>query len=222
MSTIRVWDLPTRLFHWGLVLLVVGMVITANIGGQAMVWHFRMGYTILSLLLFRLVWGFVGGYWSRFSQFVYSPSAVLRYIRGESSPRHQVGHNPLGAGSVFALLFILLAQVGTGLFSDDDIAFSGPLTSLVTNATVKSATFFHKEVIKVVLILLVVLHIAAIVYYRKKKGTDLVTPMIKGDKQVSEALPASIDTAGSRLGALVVFGLCALIVRWLIGLGGAL
>ena len=220
MSTIRVWDLPTRLFHWSLVLLVIGMVITGNIGGQAMVWHFRMGYTILSLLLFRLVWGFVGGYWSRFVQFLYSPSTVLRYLKGQSVPSHSVGHNPLGAGSVFALLFILLAQVSTGLFSDDDIAFSGPLTPLVANATVKAATFFHKEVIKVVLILLVVLHIAAIVYYRKKKGTDLVTPMIKGDKQVSEALPSSKDTAASRLGALVIFGLCALIVRWIIGLGG--
>jgi cytochrome b len=222
MSTIRVWDLPTRLFHWSLVILVVGMIVTGNIGGQAMVWHFRMGYAILTLLLFRLVWGFVGGYWSRFAQFIYSPSTVLRYLRGQSEPSHHVGHNPLGSGSVFALLLILLAQVSTGLFSDDDIAFSGPLTTLVTNATVKTATFLHKEVFKLVLILLVVLHLGAIVYYRKKKGTDLVTPMIKGDKQVKADLPSSRDTTVSRIGALALFALCALTVRWIIGLGGTL
>lgn len=221
MNTIRVWDLPTRLFHWCLVALVIGMVVTANLGGNAMVWHFRMGYTILTLVLFRLVWGFVGGYWSRFAQFLYSPTTVLRYIKGHSEPSHHVGHNPLGSGSVFALLLLLLAQISTGLFSDDDIAFAGPLTALVANSTVQTLTFLHKEVIKVVLIVLVLLHIGAIVYYRKKKGTDLITPMIKGDKMVSDVLPSSKDTASTRLGALLVLLACAGAVRWLIGLGGA-
>src|SRR6186713_57701 len=106
---IRVWDLPTRAFHWLLVVLVTFSVVTAYIGGNAMVWHMRSGFAIFTLLAFRLIWGFVGGHWSRFRAFVYAPSTSLRYLRGESLPHehHQVGHNPLGAGSVFALLAIL-------------------------------------------------------------------------------------------------------------------
>lgn len=220
MATVRVWDLPTRLFHWSLVVLVLGMVITANVGGQAMVWHFRMGYSILTLLLFRLVWGLIGGYWSQFRHFIYSPATIIRYIKGQSEPAHHVGHNPLGSGSVFALLLLLLAQVSSGLFSDDDIAFAGPLTPLVSSATVQTLTFLHKEVIKVVLILLVFLHIGAIVYYRKKKSINLITPMITGDKVLAEAMPSAKDTATTRLTALLVLLVCAGVVRWIVGWGG--
>ena len=139
MHTVRVWDLPTRLFHWALVVCVIGQIITANVGGNWMNWHLRLGYTVLTLLLFRLVWGFVGGHWSRFSSFLYAPSTVLNYLRGQARPEHRVGHNPLGAFSVFALLAILLLQVGSGLFSDDEIAFTGPLVSLVSGEAVSLA-----------------------------------------------------------------------------------
>ena len=81
MHTIRVWDLPTRLFHWALAACVVGLVVTANVGGNWMTWHGRLGYTVLSLLLFRIVWGFIGGHWSRFGSFAYGPSSVLAYLR---------------------------------------------------------------------------------------------------------------------------------------------
>jgi cytochrome b len=221
MVTVRVWDMPTRLFHWCLVVLVVALVVTGNIGGNAMAWHFRAGYAVLTLLLFRLVWGFIGGYWSRFVNFIRGPSVILNYLKGQGAPEHSVGHNPVGAGSVLAMLTFLLAQVGSGLMSDDDISFAGPLTSLVSNATVQAATFYHKEIGKVVLIVLVVLHVAAIVYYRKKKKTDLITPMIKGDKFVATAapLPSSVDTGKTRLLALVVLALCALVVRAVVNLG---
>src|ERR1035437_10986618 len=118
---IRGWDLPPRLFHWALVLCFAASIVTGTIGGSAMAWHFRSGCLVLSLLLFRLVWGFIGGRWSRFASFVHRPATVLAYIRGQGLPDHSVGHNPLGAGSVLALLSFLLLQVASGSFSDDEI-----------------------------------------------------------------------------------------------------
>ncbi|MGM9428427.1 cytochrome b/b6 domain-containing protein [Hydrogenophaga sp. MI9] len=219
MHTVRVWDLPTRLFHWALVACVVGLVITANVGGPWMDWHGRLGLTVLSLLLFRIVWGFVGGHWSRFRSFLYGPSTVFAYLRGEARPEHRVGHNPLGMLSVLALLSILLLQVGTGLFSDDEIAFTGPLASLVSGDTVSLATKYHKSVGKLLVLLLVVLHLAAIVFYRLVKKDNLIRPMVLGDKQVDVPLPSAADSAGSRLLALVVWALCAVAVYGLAGLG---
>ena len=127
LHKVRVWDLPTRGFHWALVACVIGLAITGTVGGNAMVWHFRFGYTVLALLLFRIVWGLVGGRWSRFGAFIYAPQSVINYLKGRGKPEHGVGHSPIGAGSVFAMLGFLVAQVGTGLLSDDEIAFAGPL-----------------------------------------------------------------------------------------------
>lgn len=219
--TIRVWDLPTRTFHWLLALAMVGLVITGNIGGNAMVWHFRFGYAVLTLLLFRLVWGVVGGYWSRFVQFIYAPSTVINYLKGRGRPEHGVGHNPLGAFSVFGLLAFLLAQVGSGLFSDDEIAFAGPLTRFVSGEWVSQLTWYHKEVGKSVIIALVVLHVAAILFYLFKKKENLVRPMVLGDKLVARGadLPSSKDTFSTRVAALVVFAICAALVYGLASLG---
>ncbi|MFW5333206.1 cytochrome b/b6 domain-containing protein [Hydrogenophaga sp. ZJX-1] len=219
MHTVRVWDLPTRLFHWALVVCVIGQIVTANVGGNWMNWHLRLGYTVLTLLLFRLVWGFVGGHWSRFSSFLYGPTTVLNYLRGHARPEHRVGHNPLGAFSVFGLLIILLLQVGSGLFSDDEIAFTGPLVSLVSGEAVGLATSYHKNIGKFILIGLVALHLLAIVFYRIAKKEVLVRPMIVGDKHVPTAVPSARDSTQSRLLALGVLCLCALAVYRLVGLG---
>ena len=221
MHTVRVWDLPTRLFHWLLALCVIGMVITANVGGNAMPWHFRLGYAIATLLLFRVVWGFVGGRWSRFGSFIYSPATLLRHLRGQTPASLATGHSPTGALSVFALLAVLMAQVGSGMFSDDDIAFSGPLVSLVSEHTVGLATNYHKEIGKFIVIALVVLHLLAIAYYKWVKKTDLVRPMLHGDKTLSEAVPPSRDGWGNRLTALVVLLLCAGMVNRIIALGAS-
>ena len=218
--TTRVWDLPTRIFHWGLVTLVMGLVATGLIGGNAMVWHMRFGFAVLSLLLFRVVWGLIGGRWSRFASFIYAPRTVLAYLKGAGKPEHSVGHNPLGAGSVFAMLLFLLAQVGSGLVSDDDIATSGPLSKFVSNAIVSSATSYHKNVGKYVLLMLVVLHIAAIIFYLMKKRENLITPMIHGDKLLEHPLPASRDDASSRALAAVVFAVCAGLVAIGVKLAG--
>jgi cytochrome b len=215
---IRVWDLPTRLFHWALVAAVIGLAITGPIGGNAMVWHFRFGYSVLTLLLFRIVWGLVGGRWSRFGAFIYSPASVINYLKGKGKPEHGIGHNPIGAGSVFAMLGFLLAQVGTGLLSDDEIAFAGPLTRFVSNATVGLATDYHKNIGKWILLALVVVHIAAIAFYLWRKH-NLVGAMLHGDKELVTAVPASRDDTASRLLALGVLLVCAAGVYWISSLG---
>ena len=218
---VRVWDLPTRLFHWLLVLCVVALVITGYVGGGAMEWHARIGYAVLALLLFRIVWGFIGGRWSRFASFLYAPGSVKAYLAGRSHPDHLVGHNPLGAASVFAMLLVLLAQVATGLVGDDEISFTGPLNRFVSTSKGLAATWYHKQVGQWLLIALVVLHIAAIVWYRVKKRQDLVRPMIVGDKEVGHQTAAARDDLASRGMALVVLALAAGAVAWLVSLPGS-
>lgn len=220
MHAIRVWDLPTRLFHWALAACVVGLVVSASVGGNWMNWHLRLGYTVLTLLLFRVVWGFIGGHWSRFSSFLFGPGALIAYLQGRSEPAHRVGHTPLGALSVFALLAVLLLQVGSGLISDDEIAFFGPLVSFVSGDTVRSATSYHKNIGKYLILGLVGLHLVAITFYKVVKKQGLVQPMLLGDKLVNEQVPAAKDTLGSRLLALAVLVCCGLAVNWVVGLGG--
>jgi cytochrome b len=218
--TTRVWDLPTRIFHWALLVCIVGLFITVNLGGGWMPWHFRLGYAVFTLLLFRIVWGLVGGRWSRFASFIYAPSTVVAYFKGRGKPEHSVGHNPMGAGSVFALLGFLALQVASGLFSDDDVAFQGPLAKFISNARISTLTWYHKEVGSKVLVALIVLHIAAIVFYLYKKKENLIRPMIDGDKQLAMPVQPSRDDAASRAVAAVVLAGCAAAVWWVVKLGG--
>jgi len=213
LHKVRVWDLPTRFFHWALVACVIGLAITGTVGGNAMVWHFRFGYTVLALLLFRIVWGLVGGRWSRFGAFIYAPQSVINYLKGQGKPEHGVGHSPIGAGSVFAMLGFLVAQVGTGLLSDDEIAFAGPLTRFVSNATVSLTTNYHKNIGKWVLLALVLLHIAAIVYYLSRKH-NLVGAMLHGDKELVVQAPSSRDDTVSRVAAVLILAICGGVAYW--------
>lgn len=208
-DSVRVWDLPTRLFHWALVACILGLAFTGYAPGSWIEWHARLGYSVGALLLFRIVWGFIGGRWSRFASFVYSPRSVVNYLRGKAHPDHLIGHNPLGAGSVFAMLGFLLAQVATGLVSDDEIAFTGPLNRFIDSSKGLAATWYHKQVGQWVLLALVVLHIAAILYYLRKKKDNLVAPMVHGDKPAGSAVAPSRDDTASRLVALGVFAACA-------------
>lgn len=214
-TSVRVWDLPTRLFHWALVACVAGLAITAY-SENGLDWHARLGYAVGALLLFRLVWGFVGGRWSRFASFLYSPASVVAYLRGRAHPDHLVGHNPLGAGSVLAMLLVLLAQVGTGLISDDESAFQGPLNRYVSSATGLTATWYHKNIGQWLLLALVVLHLVAILYYLLRKRENLVRPMIAGDKEVATPVAPSRDDTRSRLVALGVMAACAGAVWWMV------
>lgn len=221
-TTVRVWDLPTRLFHWALAASIVGSVVTGSVGGGWMVWHFRLGYLALGLLIFRLLWGLVGGRWSRFASFAYTPAALWRYLRGASRPdeRHEVGHSPLGALSVFALLGILVVQVATGLVADDEIANLGPLNRYVASSTGLAATAWHRGWGATIVIALVVLHVAAIVFYALVRRRDLVRPMIVGDKPLPPGTPGSADGAAQRVLALVIAGIAAVLVAWVVRQGG--
>lgn len=221
LRPVRIWDLPTRGFHWILAGCVLGSVITAKLGGNAMVWHFRLGYVVFTLLLFRVLWGLVGGRWSRFTSFVRTPATIWRYLRGRHTAAEalDVGHNPLGALSVLGLLGVLAVQVGTGLVADDEIANAGPLVSLVSGSLSSSMTTWHKSWGQWLVIGLVVLHVAAILFYLVKKRQNLVGPMLGGDKLLPADTPASADAAPQRLLALGLLALCAGLVAWVIQLG---
>ncbi|MCS6943941.1 MAG: cytochrome b/b6 domain-containing protein [Sutterellaceae bacterium] len=213
---LRVWDLPTRLFHWALALLVVCSVVTAQVGGLWMDWHLRAGYAALALLLFRLLWGVFGSRYARFTQFVRGPSAVLAYLRalrtGGAAP--QAGHNPLGALSVLAMLAALLVQAATGLFANDAIATEGPLAKFVSGSTSDFLTRVHK-LNQYVLYTLVALHVAAIAFYRVIKREDLLRPMITGDRTGVAGEPARDDLA-MRLRAALLLALAAGAVAYLV------
>lgn len=219
MTKIRVWDLPLRLFHWALVLLLVVSVVTQKIGGNAMDWHFRAGYAILVLISFRIVWGFVGPRYARFSSFLYGPSAIIGYLRG-SGLQQYFGHNPLGSLSVFALIAAVLMQAMSGMFANDDIASEGPLARYISKDLSDLLTWFHKEVSIVVLITLVVLHLLAIAWYVYGKKRNLVKPMLTGDQEIEDASPAAAadDSWKVRLMALAILLALAGGMAWLVNL----
>jgi cytochrome b len=218
MKKIRVWDLPIRLFHWLLVTLLLVSVVTQYMGGNAMEWHFRAGYAVLTLIVFRILWGLIGPRYARFSSFF--PARIFTYLRyaRESSDEKFPGHTPLGSLSVVALLCVVLAQAVSGLFANDDIASEGPLVKFISKELSDSITWFHKSVSANLLYFLVGLHILAILFYYLVKKKDLVTPMITGDKQIGfEATPTD-DSAAMRMVAVVIVALCAALVYFLVNL----
>jgi cytochrome b len=178
------WDLPVRVFHWALVVLVIAQLVTASIGGNAMQVHAFGGYAILALVLFRILWGFLGGTHARFRDFVRGPGPVIRYaksiLRGPYLPHR--GHNPLGGWSVLAMLGSLLVQASTGLFANDDVLMEGPLAKHVSDRASEIATAIH-DVNAAVLLTLIAIHIAAVLFYLLAKKENLIAPMITGRKQ---------------------------------------
>ena len=212
---VRVWDLATRVFHWALVILMIVSFVTVKVNGSWMQWHFYSGFAILSLVSFRLIWGFVGGHYSRFTNFLFSPSAIVAYLKSSDLTPRTLGHNPLGSLSVYALLLSVATQATTGLFANDDISNEGPLSKFVSNATVSLLTTVHRLNEKL-LIALVLLHVAAIIYYLIRKKENLIRPMISGDKIGLRSDPASTDSTAKKILAAVVFAACASIVAWVV------
>ncbi|MFN4325442.1 MAG: cytochrome b/b6 domain-containing protein [Azonexus sp.] len=208
---ILLWDLPTRLFHWLLVVAVVAAVVTGQLGGSLIDWHGRIGLVIAGLLAFRIVWGLFGSTYARFAQFFPTPSKIKAYLAGRWQGE---GHNPLGALSVFGLLALLTVQVATGLVGNDDIAFSGPLADLVSRELSNRLTGLHHLLAKV-LIALVALHVAAIAFYGHVRKQRLLKPMITGWKDDAEGESA----AGGGPAALIVALLVAVAVMY--GASGA-
>ena len=214
IERVPVWDLPTRIFHWLLVVLVGLSFATGWTGGDALQIHQWSGITILVLLLFRVAWGFIGGRHARFVAFVRGPVAVLRYARGlgQSGAARFVGHNPLGGWSVLLMLLSLFVQVGTGLFAqDEDLGFEGPLAARVSGATSRFLTHVHHVNLKVLYVLLG-LHVLAILFYLVAKRENLVLPMITGAKPWQGDSPDTGAGGGSVLLAAVVIVLAALAV----------
>lgn len=205
---VKVWDLPTRLFHWLIVLLVGFSWWSAETGH--MDWHYRSGLSALILLVFRLIWGFLGSSTARFGNFLRSPGAVLAYLRRPKDSVHAAGHNPLGGYSVIAMLLTLCVQVGTGVFAVDvDGLESGPLSYLVDFDQGRVAARIHHVSFTVIQVL-VVLHLLAIAYYRMR-GRRLIMPMLTGRD------PQLAADAGGMTGGGPVRAVLALVVAFLIG-----
>ncbi|WP_374319381.1 cytochrome b/b6 domain-containing protein [Aquabacterium sp.] len=207
---IELWDWPLRVFHWSLVLSVSTAIATGLLGGSWMPVHAIAGELIAGLLAFRLAWGFFGSSHARFRQFVPGPRRLLAYLKGRWTG---VGHNPLGALSVLALLTLLLVQVATGLVGNDDIAFQGPLASLVSEATSHRLTGVHHLLVKVLYGLLA-LHLAAIAFHLHVKKDNLVSPMVTGKKLVPKE---TTEPRRYSLAALVSAGLIGLVAALMPG-----
>lgn len=189
-DTVHVWDLPLRLFHWLLLLAVTGALISVQL--KAMEWHGRFGLTVLGLLVFRLVWGFIGSTHARFASFAPGPASLVDYLRGRWDG---LGHNPLGALSVFAILAVLAFQAGSGLFADDVIAYTGPLRRAVSGDTASWLTGWHMRM-EYVIYGLIALHLGAIAFHELIKRERLVRPMITGRKPAEAGSARAIHGGG--------------------------
>jgi len=214
-TRVLVWDLPTRLFHWLLLICVILSFVTGIIGGNAMEYHLLSGYAILVLLIFRMAWGFVGSRTARFSSFVKGPATVLSYLRvllQKKTEKPYLGHNPLGGWSIVAMLLVLFVQVATGLFANDDILTEGPLYVWVTKETSNLLTWVHL-INRFVLVALIAVHIFAVFFYFFFKHENLIGPMITGRKLWHAAVE---NPAGSNLLAAVIFALAILAVYLLV------
>jgi cytochrome b len=235
---VRVWDLPLRIFHWSLLLTITGLFVSAklaetDIGAAALQWHFCFGYIALTLLLFRVVWGFAGSRYAKFSSFPPNPlaawhmfkSIVNKTVVNKSELTKTLGHNPMGALSVYALLAALAFQAISGLFCNDDMDSYAPLAHTVSKQTSDLITYCHKFN-ETIIIVLIVLHLAAIAFYHFKKREPLIAAMITGDKPHNESAIANTaplaasDTAVVRLKALAILLLCAASVAVVVSWGG--
>jgi len=218
---VRVWDLPTRLFHWSIVALVFVSWLSADQG--LMTIHLWSGSALLALLLFRIGWGVVGSTTSRFRDFLHPPRKVAGYLKamaGGEKPLH-AGHNPAGGLMVVALIAILLAQALTGLFANDGLHFSGPFANWVSEETSVQATTIHGAIFNV-LLLLIWCHVVAVGFYLFVKGDNLVRPMFTGKKPHSH-VPAGLTLNFTRLYvALLLLVLTAGIVVWIVQQGAVL
>lgn len=218
-SRVRVWDLPTRIFHWALAVLVVFSFTTGKIGGTWMEWHLKSGYAILALLVFRLAWGLGGSETARFASFLRGPRAAWAYARETLASRRpaSLGHNPLGGWMVMLMLVILLLQAASGLFADDDISTQGPLAAKVSNAWVSRMTTIHKYN-EWAVVAAATLHVIAIAAFRWSFKEDLLSPMLHGWKTLPAELRPPEPARASSLLALCLAAIAAASVYWLVAI----
>ncbi|MEO7431504.1 MAG: cytochrome b/b6 domain-containing protein [Dokdonella sp.] len=189
-TVVRVWDLPTRLFHWVLVALIALQYATGQFGLLSMQWHYLCGYATLALIVFRVLWGFFGSDTSRFSHFVRNPFVVLHYLRGliSGDARRKAGHNPLGGWSVLVMLALVSLQAVSGLFTTDDVTEDGPLVARVSDAAITLMTSLHHTT-RYLLLALIALHVCAVALHYGWRKENLVAPMFDGCAPV-DGVPA--------------------------------
>ena len=213
-----VWDLPTRLFHWAVVVLVFTSWLTQEEGWMG--WHFTSGYALLTLLLFRLAWGVLGSETARFGQFLRPPWHALAHLRElhRREPDHQVGHNPAGGWMVVALLALLGFQIGTGLCANDQVETYGPFANALGQSLSDRISSLHALGFTLIEIA-VALHVAAIAAYTVLKRHDLVRPMITGTKRLPPGVTPPRLVSPWRAAALLAAA--ALLVAFVIGRYGA-
>ena len=215
--SVRIWDWPVRAVHWAMAVLLVVLVTTAKIGGNAMEWHVRAGETMLALVLFRVVWGFTGSRYARFASFLRGPGAVSSYARSLSRRPHEfhAGHNPLGGWMVIALLAGLLIQAGTGLFSNDDVLTEGPLVRFISKDLSDTISSFHRKNAWVI-VALASIHIAAVLYYLIALKENLIAPMLHGSKTLPGSKAEGNETPMQHAKAVALFGACAFAVWFVV------
>ena len=206
----RIWDFPVRLTHWAFVLIIPAMWFTGE--EHMWDWHIRLGLLLLALLVFRIVWGFLGTDTARFASFVKGPQAIVAYLRGSKDESATKGHNPLGALSVLALLGVMLVQVGLGLFSGDPYdGATGPLNGLVGVMTADWITETHEAFFYVVLAMIAV-HLAAIIFYTAAKKQNLVGPMLSG--KGAKSAEVTDNSRASWAKVLVALVIAFAVVSW--------
>ncbi len=218
-----VWDLPLRAFHWLFAASILASWGTAKLGFTWMVWHIRLGYWMMGLLLFRIVWGFIGPRHARFTSFLKGPSAVLRYAKGLTGRGEaiaSVGHNPLGGLMVILMLLLVAFQVSTGLFATDDIAYTGPFNPSVSGHTGEFLTALHHWNFNLIWAA-IALHVGAIAYYAFVKRQNLVPAMLHGRKPAQAVPQGEAITSSELWKALAVMIVAAAIVYGILSLAPA-
>ncbi len=214
-NVIYVWDLPLRIFHWLLVITLVLSYLTGKQNGLWLEWHARLGLLIIALLVFRVVWGFVGSTYARFRNFLPTPADLRNYL---SSEWFAPGHTPLGALSIFAMLSLALAQAGTGLFAmEEDIEFYAPLYELASPIWSERLTRWHTSIVDW-MIFFIALHLSAIAYYLLVKRKNLILPMLTGKQTVTECIHAQPTHVAGKSQLMLAVSASALVV-WLITSG---
>lgn len=212
---ILIWDIPTRLFHWLLVISLFAAWYTSEQDGEMVEQHMQVGYFILGLVLFRILWGFCGTRHARFMSFFPSPSSIKQYLADTTTNQESSGHNPLGAIMVFVMLILIFLQALTGLFINDDIFSEGPYYGVLNDFWQQVASFIHHNGFNF-LIAAIALHIAAIVYYRIVKNINLVAAMITGKKSVQN-VDSNEGISSSRLWlAIILIALVTAFIYWLV------
>jgi cytochrome b len=212
-KTIKVWDLPVRIFHWSLVVLFIAAYVTNSLGSDYFVYHLWSGYALIILVSFRIVWGLVGTYHARFNHFVKNPVATAKYALSvfKKKDKHYLGHNPLGAVMVVVLLIAILVQAITGLFTNDEIFNVGPLYAYINDELSLQLTSLHRQLFYWILGA-IALHIIAVIAHVIFKRDNIIRAMFSGNKnlptqedsQTTQSKDDQVSISSSKIGLAIM------------------